>query len=505
MKHYIAIVLMTAFLSMTAPHLADAKRDVRSPVNDGDINAPEHSFYSVRGWRVSPSAVGMSNRGVPETLTICSLETVFNNGFAFTFSGDKHVMKTLDINFQQNILTADQAYKIELASPGVKNRALEASASSATLLSINMHDHQDLFDAMKAAAVTDLTMGVNRFRFFLTGIGAAMRDFNECTHPETSFYRPSPSSLEGVVVPPAFMPESADLRPSMSMDRPDSLPDSIMVSETVPLQQVDRNEPLDITRAPTPLDNRPPPVPSIDLNQEIEETESRITAEISPPSMSIPSDNVIDFTNLPSEDVRFETEEAPILPPENIVENGAIIQRTVIADSDGPIIFDGVPVDLRRQKSDMEQRLVELERRNRELQEEVNLLNSGPVAEYRRIANENWNLEQAATRYEEAKKQIDLLSNELRAQQNRHEEEVRRLEAMLFDPAITSRQQQQKVENLKNELQQTRAQLNQIDTIPAMPAPNVEEITHNAQFDDNLPPPKEGEVYIRRKRPSFMR
>jgi hypothetical protein len=72
------------------------------------------------------------------------------------------------------------------------------------------------------------------------------------------------------------------------------------------------------------------------------------------------------------------------------------------------------------------------------------------------IASDNWNLEQATMRFNEAERQIKRLGQELQQERAKCEAEKKDLEASLFDPQITGQEQLAKLAKLEQELTQVK-------------------------------------------------
>ncbi|MGH1399538.1 MAG: hypothetical protein ACRBCT_10025 [Alphaproteobacteria bacterium] len=75
------------------------------------------------------------------------------------------------------------------------------------------------------------------------------------------------------------------------------------------------------------------------------------------------------------------------------------------------------------------------------------------------VSSENWNLEQATKRYNEAERQIKRLGLQLQKERAQAALEKQELEAMLFDPELTEQAQLARLSQLEKELEAARAAL----------------------------------------------
>lgn len=75
------------------------------------------------------------------------------------------------------------------------------------------------------------------------------------------------------------------------------------------------------------------------------------------------------------------------------------------------------------------------------------------------VETDNWNLERATMRYNEAERQMKKLGQQLQKERAQHAMEKKELEAMLFDPAVTEQEQLARLSQLERELAEARAEL----------------------------------------------
>lgn len=107
--------------------------------------------------------------------------------------------------------------------------------------------------------------------------------------------------------------------------------------------------------------------------------------------------------------------------------------------------------------SQLEQKINELEKENGALQNNV----SSDKAEAVSIETDNWNLERATARYNEAERQIKRMGEQLQRERALRASEKKDLEAQLFDPQITEQQQLARLAELEQKLAEAEGRLEQ--------------------------------------------
>ncbi|HBR68695.1 MAG TPA: hypothetical protein DEA55_04880, partial [Rhodospirillaceae bacterium] len=113
----------------------------------------------------------------------------------------------------------------------------------------------------------------------------------------------------------------------------------------------------------------------------------------------------------------------------------------------------------------MRDKIVELEKMIRELNRENENLESdlkGALQQSKNeqasVSSENWNLERATMRYNEAERQIERLGQQLQRERATCETESRKLENMLFDPEVTDQKQMERLTTLEREIEQAKSE-----------------------------------------------
>ena len=129
-----------------------------------------------------------------------------------------------------------------------------------------------------------------------------------------------------------------------------------------------------------------------------------------------------------------------------------------------PVLQNGEPKVRRKADPEMlmkisqlEKKINELEKENRTIQTNVSSNKQEAVS----IETENWNLERATARYNEAERQIKRLGEQLQRERALRATEKKDLEAQLFDPKITDQQQQARLAELEQKLDEAESRLEQ--------------------------------------------
>ena len=116
-------------------------------------------------------------------------------------------------------------------------------------------------------------------------------------------------------------------------------------------------------------------------------------------------------------------------------------------------------VDLRMKIKELEQEVYSLRKENKVLDQELKVSLKDSEDERMSVASDNWNLERATMRYNEAERQIMRLGRQLQTFKQQCDYEKQELKAMLFDPQVTEQQQIAKLTSLEAELSRTKSEL----------------------------------------------
>ncbi len=116
-------------------------------------------------------------------------------------------------------------------------------------------------------------------------------------------------------------------------------------------------------------------------------------------------------------------------------------------------------IELRDRVRDLESQLAALEAENNALNDDLKVTLKESEDELLSISSENWNLERATMRYNEAERQIKRLGQQLQMERAKCAADQKDLESMLFDPQVTGEQQLARLADLEKQLMKAKAEL----------------------------------------------
>ncbi|MGB4057503.1 MAG: hypothetical protein WBK77_05420 [Alphaproteobacteria bacterium] len=102
--------------------------------------------------------------------------------------------------------------------------------------------------------------------------------------------------------------------------------------------------------------------------------------------------------------------------------------------------------------SELEAKVAKLQKENASMNQELQGTLQGAQEERVSIASENWNLERATMRYNEAERQLKRLGDQVQRERAACNAEKKDIEAQLFDPKITDQQQLARLAELERKL-----------------------------------------------------
>ena len=471
--------------------------------------SPELYFYPAKSWTVGTAPMQVANTNVQS----CSIRNEFNNGFIMRFDGSHKWVQAMRIDFRQQAFNAGAGYNVSMSVPGKVTKTMKANASQSNVLTVDLENQKDLYQAMRDAAVLDLSVDGNEFRFYMTGFTGAAANFERCM-AGGSVQQPSQgrtlqasmSDAPGATTNEAIAYEQAE-REGVSIveilpDNPQPVVQEIPVKETHRLgdQIVEQKMPTDVAHIrqdkqkrmtemlAEKIDQNPDiiameelsrpgettkplaPLPPLELPPGMDERPAKTAKAPNKPPMETGTEITTAETVeelLPVEPV------APALAPVTIPKTPKVevSKRTSQIEADftdlpgvepasDSMSFDS-PRDpeLAKKISQLENMIFTLEKENEALNSELKSALAESEGERLSISSDNWNLERATMRFNEAERQIKRLGTQLQRERAQCAVERKELEAMLFDPQVTNEQQLAHLADLEGKLKETRKKL----------------------------------------------
>jgi len=143
--------------------------------NAVQAKAPEVYFYPSKSWTIGPTG-GDDERSAPR----CLMVNEFNNGFVLGLDGVRQSVRHLNMDFRQDVFTPGQAYEATLSVPGRIMHKINGEAKTSSHLQLNIQGMSDFYNAMRQAAVLDINVEDNNFRFYLIGFTNNAPEFETC-------------------------------------------------------------------------------------------------------------------------------------------------------------------------------------------------------------------------------------------------------------------------------------------------------------------------------------
>lgn len=482
---------------------------------------PELSFYPAKGW-----AAGKEGGA-------CSIASSYNNGFDMRFGGAEGRLKSVDIDFHQDIFKQGKSYDSTLAVAGGDAQKIKAVNVAPGVLSFDVSNREALDKALGSASALDVSVEKNSFRFYLSGLEKAYPLFENCLGRNKISSEASAqvdlSSREPKAVkfqegkPEGAKPERPELDPNFiesaetekaeaeklailrdgaaGAKAPDAEAESVAEPEAA-------KEPKKKAAAPAPVLSSASsstqamvsPAPGlVNKNRLSPEQVSRLVAQqldggavaVAPPAspqpltpqdleqknpasgtelMSATSVAPPPVETLPVEEPIVEKSAADKQPaPEKIVTEKPVVekpapQKSEISTPDvrvhrsaakAEIDFTGGPEAVGASSKELlalRKAADSLRAENAALNEELKSMVRDSEKERLSITSDNWNLEQATMKFNEAERQTKRLGMELQKERARCDNERKDLEAMLFDPQLTNQQQLARLGDLEEQL-----------------------------------------------------
>lgn len=119
-------------------------------------------------------------------------------------------------------------------------------------------------------------------------------------------------------------------------------------------------------------------------------------------------------------------------------------------------------IQMRDKIRNLEMEVNRLSNENQTLDNELKSTLKDAEQERLSVSSDNWNLERATMRYNEAERQLKRLGRQLQAARQQCTLEKQALETMLFDPQVTEQQQLAKLSTLEEQLAEAKVELQNV-------------------------------------------
>lgn len=337
---------------------------------------------------------------------MCSISAEFNNGFVMQFDGATDGLQSMSIDFRQAAFEAGKDYKIKLSVPGLVEKTVSGQAGDGQVLRLDMKGHDDVLYAMGKSSILDLGIEDNHFRFYMVGYVEDSKDFNSCMNIKAGVETLADAKGEATY---------ADVKANRAHVAAE---ENIVVSTS--------RLPPDTVVPPAPEDEAAPPSEPVEMGKAGGKAGEKSA-----------DDAKMKYV--------FKGEDKSDLGYLGIEEDSKVkVSREkyeVQAD------FTGAK-DVSKLKNE-----------NASLKNELQSALDEQRSEQLSISAENWDLERATARYNEAELQIKTLGQKLQRERTQCTMEKKELETMLFDPQVTSTQQQAKLAELEEQLMNAQKEL----------------------------------------------
>lgn len=254
-------------------------------------------------------------------------------------------------------------------------------------------------------------------------------------------YKPQESAAEASALSAPETAEPASAAPSgPSGDVLKTKDDVIFFGAPKPPQKDEKQSASEIDAAPMPApkpEHKSVTIPAYKMTKQSASMEADLTGAGLPPEATEPAAGE-DFASSDTMD-SLATASAALEPSSGIAGEDFIQMRDKIRD--------------------LEAQVSRLSAENQTLDSELKSNLKDAEEERLSVSSDNWNLERATMRYNEAERQLKRLGRQLQAARQQCTSEKQELETMLFDPQVTEQQQLAKLSAMEEELAKAKSEL----------------------------------------------
>ncbi len=466
-------------------------------------------FYPKYKWSVKETSPAQSTSPAS-----CSVMTELNNGYLVEMSGTVNGLKHLNIDFRQDVFDKGLRYEVQYSVPGASNTIVYSQAVEKNKLQGNLTHNSSFAEQLKTASAMDVRIRNNEFRIYLNGLNTALQDYQDCVSPpqamasapaaspapkaeeiQTSAAKPMPQQpvlpTDTNLAPPpplktslidevSEVPEDRALSQEQLRPAPNERP---RYTEQIAKQMKEESEKYKPEARETSTENAATHIPAEKIEPEaskpMESTKEISVAEAVTDEKPTPkaSSKTVESYKTPEPVYNITRNEEPLVadftkPKAKMEQKNAapeVQQKTAAKpmpqDNDFAAIqpANGEHSDdfvmMRNKISDLEKQLSLTMRKNKMLDEELKSALRDSEEEKLSVSSDNWNLELATMKYNEAERQIMRLGRKLQTQKSQCQSEKTELENMLFDPRLTNQQQLAKLSSLEGELDKAQSDL----------------------------------------------
>lgn len=457
-KTALKALMGTAILSLSAFMPMSAKAQ--------ELN-PDIYFFPAKAWTVSKSA------------NTCRITNQFNNGYIVEIAGSQSWVDVLNINFRQAIFEQGKDYDVKLTVPGKEAIALKGHAPNPAGLSTNLKRHKELYKDITTSSVFDIEIEGNAFRFYLTGFASNVKDFERCMgglESEEGKIKQAQTDQEPELV--------AVSRTSNQLDE-----DLIETNEAMLMEQDIMDVTVTDAQGEEIYSDETLPAEEEDIIVEIhEEVSEDDVAELASMTPMPEDEEIIEEKFIPASEVKEpiispeeqHAEIKPPSPPAEVIQAEEVSKKQIIKSIKTPDTIvhkksSKAKADFRSERvntedygassillstiQDLKAKVEALETENKALNSDLQMSLQASQKEGVAIATDNWNLERATLKYNEAERQLKSLSIKLQAERAKCAAEKKDLEMTLFDPQITEASQLAHLAELQAELAEAKAEI----------------------------------------------
>ncbi len=325
----------------------------------------------------------------------CVISNKLNNGYIVQLAGTANGFTNINIDFRQDSFKENQKYEVKYTIPGVIEKNIPTKAYKKNLLVGDLRDNKEFADTLSTSGALDINIANTEFRIYLTGLEATMNKYETCINPNAKIAAQE-TPQQPKEVKGAFAPP-----PPLLTQMPEGAPS------------------LGANNSPRPI------------------------ASLTPR-----------YSETLAEEMKSNNSVLPLLKPATQQDDTADKLKSIEPSSNN---YDGNTQKMRKKISALEKQMGVLMNKNKELDTELRMTLEDAEGERLSISSDNWDLERATMKFNEAERQIMRIGRKLQNQKALCQKEKEGLENVLFDPELTNQQQISKLTALETELDTQKA------------------------------------------------